>query len=174
MLEKRNIFFKFQIMEQKNIKIVLFMTMLLSTEFAKARPDLQDAIENLVEFDQDIGTGTCTEQRYNELNQATKQCTTQVQSSLGGSTISNVCSIFGKIFQCIKWHGECYNTQELKRFMGLTLQLTVEGIKLVSEDLAAKFEECPKYKDFASKGSVAGNNMGIMIALIIVVAYFGF
>ena len=87
--------------------------MLLSTGFAKARPDLQDAVENLVEFDQDIGTGTCTEQRYNELNQATKQCTTQVQSSLGGSTISNVCSIFGPIFQCIEPFGECYNIQEL-------------------------------------------------------------
>ena len=162
-------------MEQKNIKIVLFMTMLLSTEFAKARPDLQDAIENLVEFGKDIGTGTCTEQRYNELNQATKQCTTQVQSSLGGSTISNVCSILvGPIFQCIKWHGECYNTQELNRFKGLTLQLTVETFKLFSEDLAAKLEDCNEYKDFASKGPVAGNNMGIMIALIIAVAYFGF
>ena len=161
-------------MEQKNIKIVLFMTMLLSTEFANARPDLQDAIENLVEFGQDIGTGTCTEQRYNELNQATKQCNTQVQSSLGESTVSNVCSIFGPIFQCIEPIGECYNTQELNRFKGLTLQLTVETFKLFSEDLAAKLEDCPEYKDFASKGSVPGNNIGIMIALIIAVAYFGF
>ena len=150
------------------------MTMLLSTEFAKARPDLQDAVQNLIEFDQDIGTGTCTEQRYNKLNQATKQCTTQVQSSLGGSTISNICSIFGPIFQCIEPIGECYNTQELNRFKGLTLQLTVETFKLFSEDLAAKLEDCQEYKDFASKGSVTGNNMGIMIALIIVVAYFGF
>ena len=151
------------------------MTMLLSTEFAKARPDLQDVLEDMVEFGQDIGTGNCTEQRYNELNQATKQCITQVQSSLGGSTISNVCSIFvGPIFRCIAPIGECYNTQELNRFWGLTLQLTAETFKLLNEDLAAKLEDCQEYKDFASKGSVAGNNMGIMIALIIAVAYFGF
>ena len=162
-------------MEQKNIKIVLFLTILFSTEFANA----QDAVKNQdidyqdIDYQdiyaQNIRTGSCTEQQF----QQTTQCSTQVQNNLIQSTVSNNCIFFGILGSiCIEPLRECYTTQELNRYKELLIQSTVEV--LISKDYAAKIEDCPEYKDFASKGLVAGNNMGIMIALIIAVAYFGF
>ena len=157
-------------MEQKNIKIVLFLTILFSTDFANA----QDAVKNQdIDYQdidyQDIRTGSCTEQQF----QQTTQCSTQVQNNLIQSTVSNNCIFFGILGSiCIEPLSECYTTQELNLYKELLIQSTVEV--LISKDYAAKIEDCPEYKDFASKGLVAGNNMGIMIALIIAVAYFGF
>ena len=61
------------------------------------------------------------------------------------------------------------------RFNGAILQGTDELVKLIVKEAdIAEFENCQQYKDLAGKGSIAGiNNMGILIALFIVVAYFG-
>ena len=67
-------------MEQKNTKIVLFMTMLFCLEFVQGRPDLQDAIKNEVKVFQELGTGFCTLQRFTELDQAAVQCMKQKQA----------------------------------------------------------------------------------------------
>ena len=154
-------------MEQKNIKIVLFLTILFSTDFANAQDAVKNQVQNLKKLK--LETGSCTEQQF----QQTTQCSTQVQNNLIQSTVSNNCIFFGILGSiCIEPLSECYTTQELNRYKELLIQSTVEV--LISKDYAAKIEDCPEYKDFASKGLVAGNNMGIMIALIIAVAYFGF
>ena len=78
------------------------------------------------------------------------------------------------IIQCFQPLNDCYETQELKKFKGITLRFFLEVIKLVSNDAAAKFENCQKYKDaMAAKGSIAGIKIGILIALFSVIAYFG-
>ena len=160
-------------MEQKNIKIVLFnfMMMLFCLEFVQARPNLQDAMENLAEFK----TGSCTTQKYSELFQAMQDCIQQLRvlDKLQRSVGSNICSIIGPILQCLDPLDECLTIQELNRYKGATLQVTAEGLKLADKATAAKFKNCQQYKDLAGKGSIAGINKGIMIALFIIVAYFG-
>ena len=159
-------------MDQKDAKIiVLFMTMLFCLEFVQARPNLQDAMENLVELSQELKTGSCTTQRYSELTQAMQQCIQQQQAKLQRSVGPNICSILGPILQCMDPLDECYTIQELNRYKGATLQVTAEGIKLADKATAAKFKNCQQYKDLAGKGSIAGINMGILIALFIIVAF---
>ena len=88
------------------------------------------------------------------------------------------------ILQCHEPLGECYTTQEFNRFKIITLQLIVEDTKPNNKEVLAEFEDCPQYykmfsslwqykDDLDDKGSIAGINMGILIALFIVVAYFG-
>ena len=64
---------------------------------------------------------------------------------------------------------ECFTTEELNRFKGAEELFTV--LKFLKNGI--EFKNCQQYKDFAGEGSVAGINMGILIALLIVAAYFG-
>ena len=97
------------------------------------------------------------------------------------------------ILQCMEPFGECYTTQEFNRFKIITLELVLNlstalraGTKSGNKEALAdaEFEDCPQYykmfsslwqykDDLDDKGSIAGINMGILIALFIVVAYFG-
>ena len=175
-------------MDQKNSKIVLFMTMLFCLEFVQARPDgpdLQTAEEYAVELSQVLGMGSCTTQRFSELTQAMGQCAKQNQAKLqigGPAPASNtMCTVLGTVLQCMDPLGECYTIQEFNTVRvktvlaeiipGATLQVSAELFK--DKEIAAKFENCQQYKDLAGKGSIAGINMGIIIALFIIVAYFG-
>ena len=88
-----------------------------------------------------------------------QQCIQQQQAKLQRSPGSNICSILGPILQCMDPLTECFTTEELNRFKGA--------------EAGTEFENCQQYKDLAGEGSVAGINMGILIALFIVVAYFG-
>ena len=179
-------------MDQKNSKIVLFMTMLFCLEFVQARPDGPDlptaeerAEEYAVELSQVLGMGSCTTQRFSELTQAMVQCGKQNEAKLqtgGPAPASNtMCTVLGTMLQCMDPLGECYTIQEFNTVRvktvlaqivpGATLQVSAELFK--DKEIAAKFENCQQYKDLAGKGSIAGINMGIIIALFIIVAYFG-
>ena len=174
-------------MDQKNSKIVLFMTMLFCLEFVQARPDgpdLQTAEEYAVELSQVLGMGSCTTQRFSELTQAMGQCAKQNQAKLETGDCSwcnTMCTVLGTMLQCMDPLGECYTIQEFNTVRvktvlaqivpGATLQVSAELFK--DKEIAAKFENCQQYKDLAGKGSIAGINMGIIIALFIIVAYFG-
>ena len=137
-------------MEQKNSKIALFMIVFsFCLDFIQGNP-----ISNL--------GMNCFKRAKLE------QCINiDINSGL------NICSQIDSNLECVEHLlSECYTTQELNHYKGLLIQSAVEV--LISKDYAAKIEDCVECKDFASKGLVAGNNMGIMIALIIAVAYFGF
>ena len=54
---------------------------------------------------------------------------------------------------------KCFITEELNTFKGA--------------EAGNEFKNCQQYKDLAGEGSVAGINIGILIALLIVAAYFG-
>ena len=131
-------------MEQKFIKIALFMTMLLCTEFVQARPDLNSVINNMVEISQEIGTGTCTQQRIHELNQALQRCTTQARRSLGYS--ATACSVINPMMRCMDPMGECYTTQELNSLKGVTLEYTAEILNLINRRISTQFKNCREYQ----------------------------
>ena len=140
-------------MEQKIIKIVLFMTILVCTEFVQARPNLQAAINNLVEFGQEAGAGTCTQQRINELNQALQRCTTHVQRGLGYS--STICLVIAPMMQCMEPISECYTTQELNTLKGVTLEYTSELLNLINRRIATQFKNCQQYQAITKPSTVA-------------------
>ena len=176
-------------MDQKNSKIVLFMALLFCLEFVQARPDgpdLPTAEEYaVVVLSQVFGMGSCTTQRFSELTQAIVQCRKQNEAKLqtgGPAPASNtMCTVLGTILQCMDPLGECYtipefNTVRVKTVLaeiipGATLQISAELFK--DKEIAAKFENCQQYKDLAGKGSIAGINMGILITLFTIVAFFG-
>ena len=176
-------------MDQKNSKMVLFMTMLFCLEFVQARPDGPDLPTEeeyaVVVLSQVFGMGSCTTQRFSELTQAMVQCGKQNEAKLqtgGPAPASNtMCTVLGTMLQCMDPLGECYTIQEFNTVRvktvladivpGATLQVSAELFK--DKVIAAKFENCQQYKDLAGKGSIAGINKGIMIALFIIVAYFG-
>jgi|ERR1712183_781165 len=145
------------IMAQKSIKIVvLFMTMLLCIEFVQARPG-PDVYEDYDNFREEVGTGSCTEQRYKQLKRAKDQCIESKENQKLNHLAyffpkTNDCSLIGPILQCIQPLDECLTTQELNRIKGLILRVAVDLIKYVAgKEAAAKFENCQQYKDLNSK-----------------------
>ena len=144
-------------MERKNIKIVVFfMTMLFCYKFVQglqARQDPPNAIKNQKKVFQELGTGSCTIQRFSKLNQGMGQCIKQIEAKF------DLCSTFDSHLQCMDPLSDCFTTEELNRFKGA--------------EAGSEFKNCQQYKDLAGEGSVAGINMGILIALLIVAAYFG-
>ena len=129
------------------------MTMLLCTEFVqarfKARPDVYEDYDN---FREEVGTGSCTEQRYKQLKRAKDQCIEPLEVTLHFFTKTNDCSVIGPILQCIQPLDECLTTQELNRIKGIILRVGADVIKyLAGRETAAKFENCQQYKDLNSK-----------------------
>ena len=139
-------------MEQKNIQIVFFMTMFFCYK-VQARPDPPNAIKNQKKVFQELGTGSCTIQRFFKLDQGMGQCIKQIEAKF------DLCSTFDSHLQCMDPLSKCFTTEELLRFK--------------RAEAGTEFKNCQQYKDLAGEGSVAGINMGILIALVIVVAYFG-
>ena len=135
-------------MEQKFIKIALFMTaMLLCTEFVQARPDLNSASNNIEEVGQEIGTGTCTQRRIHELNQALQRCLgawSQILRLLEYS--ATVCLAINPMMRCMDPFGECYTTQELNSLKGVTLEYTAEVVNLIDRSISTQFKNCREYQ----------------------------
>ena len=80
-----------------------------------------------------------------------------------------LCSKFDSHLQCMEPLSECFTTEEFNIFKGAEELLTV--LKFLKKGI--EFKNCRQYKDLAGEGSVAGINIGILIALLIVAAYFG-
>ena len=131
----------------------------------QARQDPPNAIKNQKKVFQELGTGSCTIQRFSKLDQGMGQCMKQIEAKF----YHYLCSKFASHLQCMDPLSECFTTEELNRFKRAEELLTV--LKFLKKGI--EFKNCQQYKDFAGEGSVAGINMGILIALLIVAAYFG-
>ena len=82
--------------------------------------------------------------------------------------------MIGAILECMESLGECY--QELKKVKKMYLEhMYAAGMQNGSDkEDASKMVNSQQYKDaMAAKGSIVGLNIGILIALFSVIAYFG-
>ena len=81
--------------------------------------------------------------------------------------------MIGAILVCMESLGECY--QELNRVNKMYLEHMYAGMQNgPDKEDASKMVNCQQYKDaMAAKVSIAGINIGILIALFSVIAYFG-
>ena len=162
------------------------------TELLKAHDlpidyDLRHEIaEKIHEFQQEIGDGTCSKERINQLRGDTDCLISHENenSKIEQLTHENInCSDVDWFVQCnVSIFEECYTTQESTRKLNLILEYIYVFIKEHNGNLAI-FETCknkvlgygtesppPETKNKA--GSIVGINMGLLNILFFIVTYY--
>ena len=88
---------------------------------------------------------------------------------------SGHCNALERIMECYNHFDECYTSENLKKFKGASLELSVQLIGTVSDETEDMFQDCQIYtKLVGMRNSTKMMWVGISIGLIVVIAVIGF
>ena len=117
----------------------------------------ESGLSQLQEFNEDVGYGKCSFERNAELGQQGQICSKEATSQMRSTTRGvSLCPIIDEIFECIDPFSECYSPEEMTRYKGITLKVTVELFESIAEQsgssqfasLIGLLKSCPIYKQF--------------------------
>ena len=93
------------------------------------------ALNELQEFNEELGEGKCSIKRYEEILQQQKICSQDAISQLRPTkNILIACPIIDDIFKCMDAYSECYSPEELINLKDITIQVTLELLENIAEE----------------------------------------
>ena len=96
-------------------------------------------------------------ERTGELGHLGLICRQEARSQIRSTTRGvSLCPIIDEIVECLDPFSECYSPEEMARYKGITLKLTVELLEGIAEQSGASqfasviglLKSCPIYKQF--------------------------
>ena len=117
------------------------------------------ALNELQEFNEEVGEGKCSIKRYEEILQQQKICTQEAISQLRPTkNILIFCPIFDDIFKCMDAYSECYSQEELFNLKEITIQVTLELLENIAQESGSShlisaiglLKNCPTLKALIS------------------------
>ena len=92
------------------------------------------SLNELQEFNEEIGNGKCSIKRSEELLQQ-KICSQEALSQLKPTkNILIACPIIDDILKCMDTYSECYSQEELINLKDITIQVTLEFLKNIADE----------------------------------------
>ena len=108
---------------------------LLGNSIYGANPWRKSSLNELQEFNEEIGNGKCSINRYEEILQQQKLCSKEALSQLKPTrNILIACPIIDDILKCMDAYSECYSQQELINLKDITIQVTLEFLKNIADE----------------------------------------
>ena len=116
-------------------------------------------MNELQEFNEEIGNGKCSINRYEEILQQQKLCSKEALSQLKPTrNILIACPIIDDILKCMDAYSECYSQQELINLKDITIQVTLELLENIAEESGSShlvssiglLRNCPTIKALTS------------------------
>ena len=93
------------------------------------------SLNELQEFNEEIGNGKCSINRYEEILQQQKLCSKEALSQLKPTkNILIACPIIDDILKCMDTYSECYSQEELFNLKDITIQVTLELLENIAEE----------------------------------------
>ena len=117
----------------------------------------ESGLSQLQEFNEDVGYGKCSFERFAELAQQGKICSQEARSQMRSTTRGvSLCPIIDEIVECFDSFSECYSPEEMARYMGINLKVTVEVFESIAEHSGSSqfasviglLKSCSSYKQF--------------------------
>ena len=111
----------------------------ISSEFTTSiygvNPWKKSSLNELQEFNEEIGNGKCSIKRSEELFQQQKICSQEALSQLKPTkNILIACPIIDDILKCMDAYSECYSQEELIKLKDITIQVTLELLENIAEE----------------------------------------
>ena len=104
------------------------------------------AEEDLMGFFEKYGSGSCSEERINELEKQDNNCTDHEESKIQDDWDDEWCTYIENILKCMDPYKECYDSAVMKKLNTTILNFTVGILEHVDKDLE-KLRDCPIYLD---------------------------
>ena len=92
---------------------------------------------------------------------------------------SDYCNALERIMECYNTFGECYTSENLKKFKAASLELSVQLIGTVSDETEDMFQDCPIYTDLvgmrnSTKMMWIGISVGIFMVVVVIASFIIF
>ena len=128
---------------------------------------MDEAMQEFVEVLDKIGTGRCVPREFlGYLNDA-KEC----KRSKEFSPTSHYCDDLENLMQCYDHVETCLTDENLKKFKGAALELSVQTIGMFSDEVEDALQDCPIYIELVGlRNSKMLGYVGTAVGLVIVAA----
>ena len=138
------------------MKLSTFLVVLMFVVVASADEDLMGFFEK-------YGSGSCSEERINELEKQDNNCTDHEESKIQDDWDDEWCTYLEKILKCMDPYKECYGSAEMTKLNTTILKFTVDIMEGVSKDFE-KLKDCPIYLDLVAN---SGNSERVGLLAIL-------
>ena len=121
------------------------------------------ADDDLMGFFEKYGSGSCSDEKIDQLEKQDKICTDHEESKIQDDWDDEWCTYIENILKCMDPYKECYGSAVMKKLNTTILNFTVGILEHVDKDLE-KLRDCPIYLDLVGN---SGNSerFGLLVIL---------
>ena len=128
---------------------------------------MDEAMQEFVDLLDKIGTGRCPQREFVGYLADAKECKKGKQFS----PTSHYCDDLENLMQCYDHVETCFTEENLKKFKGAALELSVQTVGMFSDDVEDALQDCPIYIELVGlRNSKKLGYVGMAVGLVVVVA----
>ena len=121
------------------------------------------ADDDLMGFFEKYGSGSCSDEKIDQLEKQDKNCTDHEESKIQDDWDDEWCTYIENILKCMDSYKECYDSAVMKKLNTTILNFTVGIMEHIDKDFE-QLRQCPIYLDLVGN---SGNSerFGLLVIL---------